>query len=181
MLLKQSTARNRMILMTDVSDHLTGKSGLTLTITASKNGGAFASITPTVTDRGSGWYSLALTAVHTDTLGDLALHVTGQSGSPLTTTADPTDIVDEVVVELPGVLSGVPTAVENADALLGRNVAGGSSTGRTVAQAMFFLRNRRAASGGTMTVYAVDDTTPSWTAALTAAPGADPISDINPA
>lgn len=83
--MKQSTAANKMVFMVDSTDHVSGKAGLTLTITASKNGAAFATITPTVTDRGSGWYNLALTTAHTDTLGDLAIHVTG-------TAADPTDL-----------------------------------------------------------------------------------------
>ena len=83
---KQSTAKNVMVLMVDSTDHVTGKTSLTLTITASKDGAAFASIAPTVTERGSGWYALALTASHTDTLGDLALHITG-------TAADPADMV----------------------------------------------------------------------------------------
>lgn len=88
--LRQSTARNLMILMVDATDHITGLAGLTLTITASKDGGAFSAISPTVTDRGSGWYSLALTSGHTDTLGDLALHVTGAG-------ADPVDVRLEVL------------------------------------------------------------------------------------
>ena len=83
---KQSTAKNVMVLMVDSTDHVTGKTELTLTITASKDGAAFASIEPTVTERGSGWYSVALTAAHTDALGDLALHITG-------TAADPADMV----------------------------------------------------------------------------------------
>ena len=95
MLLKQSTARNLMVFMADSSDHITGKTGLTLTITASKDGAAFASISPTVTERGSGWYSLALTTSHTDTLGDFAVHITG-------TGADATDISRQVVVQIPG-------------------------------------------------------------------------------
>lgn len=94
-LLKQSTARSRAIFMVDASDHVSGKTGLTLTITASKDGGSFASITPTVTELANGWYKLALTTGHTDTLGDFALHITG-------TGADPTDLVDEVVLDLPG-------------------------------------------------------------------------------
>ncbi len=93
--LKQSTARDKMVFMTDSADHLAGKTGLTLTITASKNCAAFASISPTVTEGGDGWYSLALTASHTDTLGDLALHITG-------TGADPSDLVWQVVSALPG-------------------------------------------------------------------------------
>ena len=94
-MLKQSTARNLMVLMTDSTDHVTGKTGLTLTISASKNGAGFASITPTVTERGDGWYSLALTTAHTDTLGDLVLHVTASG-------ADPTDVREEVFAALPG-------------------------------------------------------------------------------
>lgn len=84
-LLKQSTAYNLTVLMVDSSDHVTGKTGLTLTIKASKNGGTFATITPTVTELESGWYKLALTTSHTDTEGDLSLHISGSG-------ADDTDI-----------------------------------------------------------------------------------------
>lgn len=83
---KQSTAKNVMVLMVAATDHITGLAGLTLTITLSKDGAAFAGIAPVVTDRGSGWYNVALTAAHTDTLGDLALHITGAA-------ADPADMV----------------------------------------------------------------------------------------
>lgn len=76
--------------MTDVLDHTSGSTGLTLTITASKDGGIFSSITPTVTERGNGWYNLALTTSHTDTLGDLALHIEA-------TGADDTDLLCRVV------------------------------------------------------------------------------------
>lgn len=89
-LLKLSTAYNIMVFLTASSDHVSGLASATLTITASKNGGAFGSISPTVTDRGNGWYELALTSSHTDTLGDLALHVTA-------TSADPTDCLMQVV------------------------------------------------------------------------------------
>ena len=92
-LLKQSTAANVMVFMTDSADHVTGKTGLTLTITASKDGAAFASISPTVTERGSGWYNLALTTSHTDTLGDLAVHVTASG-------ADPTDFLCRVSAQV---------------------------------------------------------------------------------
>jgi hypothetical protein len=87
--LKQSTARNLMVFLTSTSDHIAGATGLTLTITSSKDGSAFASISPTVTERGSGWYSLALTTAHTDTVGDLALHITAIG-------ADPTDVLSFV-------------------------------------------------------------------------------------
>lgn len=88
-MLDLSTARNVGVFMTDSNDHVTGKTGLTLTITASKNGAAFASISPTVTELASGWYNVALTSSHTDTAGDLLLHVTA-------TGADPTDVREQV-------------------------------------------------------------------------------------
>lgn len=103
--IKQATAKNVMVLMVDAVDHITGKPGLSLTITASKDGAAFASIAPTVTERGNGWYSLALTAAHTNTLGDLALHVTGAS-------ADPMDVV--LLVEAGSTDADVSTRLASA-------------------------------------------------------------------
>jgi hypothetical protein len=81
--LKQNIAANIMVLMTDSSTHITGKTGGTLTVLASKDGAAFASISPTVTERGYGWYNLALTASHLDTLGDLSLHITTDNADPV--------------------------------------------------------------------------------------------------
>ena len=88
--LLQATARTITVFMTDSSDHITGKTSLTLTITASKNGATFSSISPTVTELANGWYALSLTTSHTDTLGDLALHITA-------TGADPADLLMQVV------------------------------------------------------------------------------------
>jgi hypothetical protein len=104
--LTQSTAFNRPIFMVGAADHISGLAGLTLTITVSKDGGAFASITPTVTDLGSGWYNLALTTTHTNTLGALAFHITG-------TAADPLDFADLVVAGG----STAPTAAQVATAV----------------------------------------------------------------
>ena len=94
-MLKQSTARNLMVFLTDSTDHVSGLAGATLTITLSKNGAAFASISPTVTDRGNGWYSVALTSAHTDTLGDLVVRATASG-------ADPIDLREQVFAGLPG-------------------------------------------------------------------------------
>lgn len=93
--LKLSTARNILIFMAQSADHITGLTGATLTITTSKAGAAFASITPTVTERTNGWYQLALTSGHVDTLGDLAFHITA-------TGADPSDWLDQVVTNTLG-------------------------------------------------------------------------------
>lgn len=72
-----------------------------------------------------------------------------------------------------------------ADAMLDRDMStgtdSGSTTVRTVRQALRFLRNKWSISGGTLTVCKEDDTTSSWTSAVTATPGADPITANDPA
>lgn len=78
-------------------------------------------------------------------------------------------------------IAALPTDTENADALLGRNVSGGSSTGRTVKQALHVLRNKSAVAAGTLTVYDTDDATSSWTATVSSDAAADPITGIDPA
>jgi hypothetical protein len=80
--IKQSAAANVMLFVTDSADHISGKTGLTLTVTASKDGAAFASISPTVTERANGWYNVALTTSHTDTLGDLVIRATASGADP---------------------------------------------------------------------------------------------------
>jgi len=74
-----------------------------------------------------------------------------------------------------------PTAVANADALLGRNLAGGSDGGRTVKDAFRVLRNKVSISGATLTVKAEDDVTDAWTATLTTDAAAPPVTGIDPA
>ncbi len=73
-----------------------------------------------------------------------------------------------------------PTAVENADALLGRNLAGGSNGGRMVKDALRPSRNKVSISGSAVTVFEEDDTTPAWTGALTTNASADPITAVDP-
>jgi hypothetical protein len=115
-LMKQSTAFNKLIYMVDSSDHVTGKTGLTLTITASKDGAAFSSISPTVTELSNGWYKIALTTTHTNTLGELALHITSSG-------ADPTDSLDQVVAFDPGVALATQSSVDTIDDFLDSEVA----------------------------------------------------------
>lgn len=63
--------------MPDSTDRTSGKTGLTLTINACKTGASsHSTITPTVTDLGNGWYDLALTTTHTNTLGEMTFWVT---------------------------------------------------------------------------------------------------------
>ena len=119
--IKQSTAANVMLLLVSSADHITGIAGETLTITVSKDGAAFASITPTVTDRGNGWYNLALTTSHADTLGDLALHISS-------TNTDPTDVVLRVIA----MDKSVANTPANVTQWSGTNVAAPATAGYPV-------------------------------------------------
>ena len=69
--------------MVDEADHITGKTGLTPTVTISKNGGSFASPSGAVTELANGWYLLAGHATDRDTLGDLLIHATGSGADPM--------------------------------------------------------------------------------------------------
>jgi hypothetical protein len=79
----------------------------------------------------------------------------------------------------------LPTAIENADALLDRDMSSGTDSGsttvRTPRQALRFLRNKWSISGTTLSVCKENDTTASWTASITQTPGADPITASDPA
>jgi len=111
MVVQQSTtSRNIVFLMVDSSDHVTGKTGLTVTVTLSKNGAAFGAAAGAVTEISSGWYKLAGNATDDNTLGALALHATSAG-------ADPTDMMINVVAYNPddAVRLGL-TALPNAAA-----------------------------------------------------------------
>lgn len=158
-MLKQSTGRNVLVFMTDSADHVTGKASLTLTITASKDGGAFASISPTVTERGSGWYSLALTSSHTDTLGDLALHVTA-------TGADPSDVREQVFAGLPG--ESVAVASIAAGAITAAAIATDAIDSDAIAaSAVTEIQSGLATGTDLATVYTVVDAIKAKTDSLT--------------
>lgn len=85
-----STAYPLVFLMIDSSDHVSGKTGLSPTVTLSKSGAAFAAPAGAVSEVGNGWYRVAGNAVDSGTLGPLVLHAAG-------TGADPTDALYEVV------------------------------------------------------------------------------------
>ncbi len=72
-----------------------------------------------------------------------------------------------------------------ADAVLDRDMStgadSGSTTVRTIRQALRFLRNKWTVLAGTLTVYKEDDSTPSWTAAVTTDATAEPITANDPA
>ena len=94
--------------------------------------------------------------------------------------------VDAVLIDtgttLPASIAAVPTATENADALLNRNMASVSDTNaRSPLNALRFLRNKWSVAGTTLTVTEEDDTTSAWTATVTTDATADPITGNDPA
>lgn len=90
MILYQSSAQEAIpFLLVLSSDHITGATGLTPTVTISKNGGAFASPSGAVTEIANGWYKIAGNATDTGTLGALIVHVS-------VATADVKDDLHEV-------------------------------------------------------------------------------------
>ena len=139
----------------------------TLTGHTAQTGDSFARIGAT----GSGLTSLA-TQASVNTIDDLL------DTEIAAIKADTAAILDDTGT------SGVAlTAAERnatADAFLTRNVSGGSSTGRTVKQALHFLRNKWSIGGGTLTVTDTDDTTTSWTATVSTTAG-NPVSTVDPA
>jgi hypothetical protein len=83
-------------------------------------------------------------------------------------------------------IDAVPTAVENADALLDRNMASGADNGsttvRTPRQALRILRNKWSIdSDGEQTIMKEDDATPSWTQQLATDGSAQPVTGTDPA
>lgn len=75
--IKLSTALNVMIFAFDANgDAVLGKVDGDWTKIISKNGGNFLAMTVTITEAQNGWYSLTLSAGHTDTLGVLSMSFT---------------------------------------------------------------------------------------------------------
>jgi hypothetical protein len=75
-----------------------------------------------------------------------------------------------------------PTATQNADSLLNRDMSAVSDTNaRSPLNALRLLRNKWTSSAGTLTVTEEDDTTTAWTATLTGDAAADPVVGSDPA
>lgn len=101
------TAEPLLFLMVDSSDHISPKTGLSPTVTISKNGTAFNTPSGEVSEVGNGWYKVAANADDSDTLGPLLLHATA-------TNADPTDDQFDVVNYNPTAVTTGPTALSTS-------------------------------------------------------------------
>lgn len=114
MLIKQSTTYTRTFFMVDASDHVSPKTGLTVTVTISKAGGSFGAAGGTVTEVANGWYKIALTTTDTNTVGDLSYHCTA-------TAADDTDFSDQVTA---GDLASLDAAITSRSTYAGADTSG---------------------------------------------------------
>lgn len=107
-----------MFLMVDSTDHVTGKTGLSPTVTISKNGGSFASPSGAVSEIANGLYKIAGNATDSNTVGELWIHATATGADPTDTAYtvvpyDPFDSVRLGLTALPNVVAagngGLPT------------------------------------------------------------------------
>lgn len=165
-LLKQSTQVTITILMVDSADHVTGKTGLAagLTITASK-AGTYSStpITPTVTEldatNAKGLYSLILTTGHTNTLGELLLHITASG-------ADPADYWFQVSTYIPGEAATLQAdQAVNATKFAGQTIT--AAAGVTLPSSVASPTNITAATGVVLSAAGVQAIWDALTSALT--------------
>jgi hypothetical protein len=86
----QNLPYNRTFILVSSTDHISPSLGVVPNVLISKNGQAFAAPQGGITEIGNGWYSLALSANDTDTLGMLSYHITALD-------TDATDVSDEVI------------------------------------------------------------------------------------
>lgn len=130
MFIKQSTAvRNLVFRMLSTTDGFTPTTGLTVTVTLSKNGAAFAAAAGAVTEIANGYYAVAANATDSNTLGGLMLYATGTGAKGY---AQFEIVAFDPRSETNLGLSGLPTAAPGAaDGLLiaGTNVATSFSEG----------------------------------------------------
>lgn len=121
LLKKDQTSRSLLFLMISSTDHITGQTGLTCTVTLSKNGSVFAAPSGAVSEVGNGWYKVAGNATDQNTLGPLILHASASGADPCDITFevvsfDPDDQVRMGMTAIPNVIQGLDGQLATADA-----------------------------------------------------------------
>jgi hypothetical protein len=164
--LKLSTQVTITVLLVDSSDHITGKTGLAagLTITASKAGSYSSTpITPTVAEldatNAKGLYSLVLTTTHTNTLGELLLHITASG-------ADPADYWFQISTYIPGEAATLQSdQAVNATKFAGQTIT--AAAGVTLPSSVASPTNITAATGVVLSAAGVQAIWDALSSALT--------------
>jgi hypothetical protein len=114
-------------LLVSSTDHINGVTGLTPTVTLSKNGGAFAAPSGAVAEIGNGFYKLTPNAADTGTTGALILHASSAG-------ADPCDVVCRLVTYDP--YDAASLGLSNLDAAVTSRVAPGDTMSLDLSQAV---------------------------------------------
>lgn len=181
-----TTAVNLSATNIDVDQVVASVTGAVGSVTGNVGG----NVTGSVGSVASGGITAASLAADAITAAKLAADVTTelQSGlataSALSTVAGLIAAVETKVDTAITDIAAVPTAIENADALLARDIGSGTGAGtlneRTVRSALRFLRNKWSISGTTLTVTKENDTDTSHTATVTPTTGADPVTGVDP-
>lgn len=208
-LLLQNTGYTRAFILLSTSDNATGVTGQSPVITLYKGASTTSSSsTGTIKELGNGLYTIGLTSNDTTTVGDLVIHATSTAGWPAdwadqvvvfnlgsaTVTVGTNNDKTGYSIAAGGVGAGAHSAAELnniADGVLDRNMAAGTDSGtdstgtRTPRQALRILRNKTtvtatSTTAGNIAVTKEDDSTNSWTAAVTFANN-DPLTSVDPA
>jgi hypothetical protein len=154
-IIPQSSSRQVTFFVEDSTGApVTGKVSGDFTKFISKNGGAFASMTVTVSELAGGWYTMTMSTTHTNTVGPLAVYMTA-SGAMQTNllwqveanalySEEDARILARIttgVTSMSAVVDSINTLLNDGttlpDALLGRT--GGVETGLTVRQCLRLL------------------------------------------
>lgn len=169
-----ATTRDPLVfLMVLSSDHITGATGLSPTVTLCKVGGAFAAPAGAVTEIANGYYQVAGNATDNNTLGPLLLHATAATADPtdkefwvvaqnlttatialVTTTTNLTNAPtagDLTAAMKASVTAAVPTAGAIATGVWQDTTAGDFTVANSIGKALFFTG---VAGGATVTLVA---------------------------
>lgn len=107
-----------VFMMVDSTDHVTGETGLTPTVTISKNGAGYAAAAGAVSEIGGGLYALAGNATDRGTLGELWIHADGGAGVDKSdfkvdiTSHDPYGDIAEILTDTGTTIPDVLTAIK---------------------------------------------------------------------
>lgn len=136
-----------------------------------------AAVNSTTAQLGVNLVNIAGAAVNS-AAAQIGVNVVSIASGAVTSTAFTADAIGSTQL-------GATAVVKIADGMLDRDMSvgadNGSTTVRTVRQALRFLRNKWSISGGTLTICKEDDTATSWTAAVTTDSTALPIVTNDPA
>lgn len=183
--LRQSTASQSRALgpFLDSTDFLTPKTGLTIANTDIKlvvNGGASADKNSGGgTHRVNGIYGITFDATDTATVGELEVSVVVSGALPV---FDKFTVLEELVYDalFAASAAGYPSATDNADALLTRDMSAVSGeAARSPLNAFRFLRNKWVIAAGTLSVKKEDDTTEAWAGTVTQT-ASNPTTGVDP-